>query len=1018
MENPELFQTIKKNPTFSILSDEEVEYLARECRPLSFKIGQVICKEGEQDDSLYIIFSGRVRMATVGQDGDEMSIATLTKGDHFGEQSLLTRSASAYTIRAAEDATVFRLQREAFERLLQAKPDLKSLFEQYIANLSIRNFLKRFTVFNALPANTLKTLLKHLKTESFSKGALVFREGATADKFYVLSKGRVKVVKKQGDGEQLLSVINEGGSFGELALLTNNLRAATVIADEDAELFSLSREGFESALELSPELKESMARIASQYRSAPPQELKAPPPLPAEVPAPPDAAPVAFTPRPKKGFWKRAFPFIRQHDETDCGAACLAMLSKFYGVEIGLSRLRDMANVNRDGSSMLSLSEAAQKLGYLTHGIHTAAERLSKLSLPAIAHWEGFHYIIVYKAEADIVHVADPGIGLRKLSLAEFKQGFTGRLLLFTPTGKIFETREKKHLISRWLPLFKPYWKIIAEVLLCSLLLDLFGLASPLFTQTIVDQVLVHQSVNMLNLMLIGMIIVSVFQIATSWLRQYLLVFISLRIDQNLIAQFIAHVLSLPLKYFEQRRVGDIISRIGENQKIKRMLVQILPSAFLDIMMTTVYLSLMFFYNWRMTLAALVFIPFFILLTLVVTPILKRINQELFTKQTETDSYVIETVTGVQTVKSMAVETSVQWKWNTLFVRGQNMDFKESMVAAGTESVSGLLNTLSSVLLLWYGAKQVMSGSMTVGQLMAFNALVGSVFGPIMRFVNLWDEVQGTVIAVDRLNDVFDAEPEEDFQKKPLIEAPSLRGHLRFENVFFSYDPTDKKGLLQNINLEVLPGTMVALVGRSGSGKTTLSKLLLRLYLPTRGKLFVDGYDIATLSPAGLRRQIGVVPQETFLFSGSIRENIALGAPEASLDQVVAASTLAGAHDFISEMPLGYQTPVGERGMSLSGGQRQRIAIARALLGDPRILIFDEATASLDTESERAIQKNIAEILSGRTTFVIAHRLSTVQNANMICVLDRGMIVESGGHHELMAQRGLYFYLVNQQVNI
>jgi len=484
----------------------------------------------------------------------------------------------------------------------------------------------------------------------------------------------------------------------------------------------------------------------------------------------------------------------------------------------------------------------------------------------------------------------------------------------------------------------------------------------------------------------------------------------------QMVVNFYRHVLSLPMRYFEERKVGDILKRFNENARIRDFLAGRTLGVTLDCLMVFVYLALMFYYNIKLTILALAFIPGYVILAIIVTPIFKRQFREAFEKSAEADSQMVESVTGVGTVKATAVERRIRWKLEGLIVQSLNVQFRSALAAMGTISVANLLQTLNVIFLFWYGAHLVINEELSIGQLVAFNLLVGNVTRPILNVVDLWREFQEINIAFERLNDVFDAKPEEDPGSAALIKMPRVRGHIKFERVTFRYPTRADKNALQNISLEILPGQTIALVGRSGSGKTTFANMLLRLHQPNEGRIFIDGYDLRQVSISSLRSQIGVVPQDVFLFSGTIRENIALGDPDAPLERVVGAAMLAGAHEFISELPLGYATRIGERGQSLSGGQKQRIAIARALFKQPRILIFDEATSALDSESERAIQQNLDQILRDRTTLIIAHRLSTVRGADRIVVMDRGAIVEQGNHYSLMRDKGMYYYLNSQQL--
>ena len=1013
MDSRELKELLKGTSAFSVLSDDELEKFGKHFELVHYTLGQTVVRAGDESDSFYVVYSGRARVIGSSTSGEEVTVGTLTRGGSFGEQGLLTGSPRNFTVRAASDLVLLKLATEDFQQLLGQHPDLREYFDKYISDISIRNFLKLCTVFAPLSPQEIRDLLGVMDVRNYSVNQTIIREGEAGDSFYLLRSGSARVIK-ESNGHKVLNILKAGDSFGELALLTNQPRAASVITDEPSSVFCLKKSEFDRIVAVSPKFKDAIVSVASGYSSTALREADVSEEVTAdteELVEAPQLEELVYTPR-----RARRYPALLQLSETDCAPACLSMILRFYGKHVSINKLRELTNVSREGASLYNIAEAAEGVGFHTRGIRTSFDDLEKVELPAIAHWEGFHYTVLYEVKPDRVVLADPGIGLRKLSREEFERGWSGYLLLLTPTPKIEKVEESKTSIKRFLPLLKPYHGLLFEIFLASLLLQLFGLATPIFTQVVVDKVLVHKSTSMLNILLIGMLLIAIFQAVTSALRYYLLVHTTRRIDMQMVVNFYRHILSLPMRFFEERKVGDILKRFNENARIRDFLAGRTLSVTLDCLMVFVYLGLMFYYNIKLTILALVFIPGYVILTVIVTPIFKRQFREAFEKSAEADSQMVESVTGVGTVKATAVERSIRWKLEGLIVKSLNVQFRSALAGMGTISVANLLQTLNVIFLFWYGAHLVINGELSIGQLVAFNLLVGNVTRPILNVVDLWREFQEINIAFERLNDVFDAKPEEDADGHALIKMPRIRGQIKFESVTFRYPTRADKNALQNISLEILPGQTIALVGRSGSGKTTFANMLLRLHQPNEGRIFIDGYDLRQVSISSLRSQIGVVPQDVFLFSGTIRENIALGDPDAPLERVVGAAMLAGAHEFISELPLGYATKIGERGQSLSGGQKQRIAIARALFKQPRILILDEATSALDSESERAIQQNLDQILKDRTTLIIAHRLSTVRNADGIIVMDRGAIVEQGNHYSLMRDKGMYYYLNSQQL--
>jgi ATP-binding cassette subfamily B protein len=676
-----------------------------------------------------------------------------------------------------------------------------------------------------------------------------------------------------------------------------------------------------------------------------------------------------------------------------------------------------MANVTTEGATLDSLARVGESLGFTTRGVRATFQSLLGFEMPFIAHWEGYHYVVVYGVSKRHVWVADPGPGFRKMTVAEFERGWTGTCLLFTPGSELVQVPATRSPWVRFVSYLKPQKKILGHLFIATLAIQALGVAPPIIVQNILDRVVVHQNVNLLTVLIVGLIIVHVFTQVTTLIRSFLANFMVRNMDFGMMSQFFQHTLSLPLSFFAKRRTGDIIARFQENQTIRAFLTESTISSVLNVLMLFVYFTVLFIYNVKMTLLLVVFVIPIVLLTLIVTPRFKQYARQSFEVSTDAESVLMETIGGAETIKGMGIERPMRLKWERKYALALDVQYRAQRFSVLVGLVSQILNATTSIVILWVGANLVLSQELTIGQLMAFNMLMGSVMAPLMGLIGLWDELHEAGVAMERLGDVLDLEPEQRPQDaSSRIILPDVRGNLRFENVFFRYGGNETPYVLENISLEIGAGELVAFVGQSGSGKTTLAKMLVGFYPPTDGKIYVDGYDLQLVDKEYYRAQIGYVMQSNLLFSGSIAENIASGDDNPDRRRIVEVSKMADAHGFVSSMPLGYEQVVGERGMGLSGGQVQRVCIARALYHDPRILVFDEATSALDTQSESNILKNMRDILEGRTAVVIAHRLSTIMRADKILVLYDGSVVEEGPHQVLFDQKGMYHQLVQKQM--
>jgi ATP-binding cassette subfamily B protein len=572
--------------------------------------------------------------------------------------------------------------------------------------------------------------------------------------------------------------------------------------------------------------------------------------------------------------------------------------------------------------------------------------------------------------------------------------------------------KQDKFSLAWFLPAVWHYRRLLGEVLFASFTLQLIGLATPILTQVIIDKVMVQGSLPTLDVMAIALLGVAIFEAILGILRLFIFTHTARRLDLSLSAQVFRHLMRLPLAYFEARRVGDTVARVQELENIRQFLTGTALTVILDSIFAVVYLALMFYYNALLTWVALAVIPLFAILTLIATPILRNWLNETFNRSADSQSFLVETITGIHSVKAHAAERTARDRWEGLFARYIRTGFRASTTSNISNNIGTFLTNFSYLLILWFGAKLVIDQKLTVGQLVAFQMLSSRMTGPLLRLVQLWQNLQQVLLSVDRIGDILNVAPEAEPGSGLVL--PPLKGQVTFDQIFFRYRP-NQEAILRGISFSVEPGMFVGIVGRSGSGKSTLSKLLQRLYQAESGRILIDGFDLKSADLASLRQQIGVVLQEDFLFNGSILENITLGNPDISAEQVVEAARLAVAHDFISEMPQGYETNVGERGTALSGGQRQRIALARLFLSQSPILILDEATSALDSETEQQVLQNIQRISQNRTVFLIAHRFAPLKRADLILVLEKGVIAEKGTHEQLLQQKGLYWSLYQRQ---
>jgi subfamily B ATP-binding cassette protein HlyB/CyaB len=701
-------------------------------------------------------------------------------------------------------------------------------------------------------------------------------------------------------------------------------------------------------------------------------------------------------------------------EAIDSGLICLIILLRFHRVPAEEDQIRHQCGTESVGvSEMLRCANALELKAKVRK---TSWKRLARAPLPGIAALRDGGFLIIGKLNDEKILVHNPHAARPELLTQEqFEAIWDGRIVLIARRASLSEL-SRRFDITWFLGAIHAYRRLLSEVLVASFVLQIFALTTPLFFQVIIDKVLVHRSMSTLVVLVVALIAISIFDAVLGTLRTYLFTHTTNRIDVELGARLFRHLLALPIGYFQARRVGDSVARVRELENIRSFLTSSALTLVIDLVFASIFLLVMFIYSPILSLIVVASFPFYIGISAGATPIFRRMIDEKFRRGSENQAFLVESITGIETLKAMAVEPQMQRRWEEQIASYVAASFRVSNLNNAASQAVQLINKLVTALTLFFGAKLVISGSLSVGELVAFTMLAGRVSEPVLRLAQIWQDFHQARLSVDRLGDILNTRPEISLSSG-RVSLPPIMGAVSFQNVTFRYR-VDGPETLHDVSFSVQPGEVIGIVGPSGSGKSTLAKLIQRFYVPETGTILVDDIDLSMVDTTWLRRQIGVVLQENILFNCSVRDNIAIADPNMAMDRIVSAAKLAGAHEFVLELPEGYDTIIGERGSSLSGGQRQRIAIARALIMDPRILVFDEATSALDYESERIIQQNMRQMAMGRTVFIIAHRLSTVRRADRIITVDRGRLVEDGTHDELMRSNGRYAKLHYLQAGI
>ena len=718
---------------------------------------------------------------------------------------------------------------------------------------------------------------------------------------------------------------------------------------------------------------------------------------------------------------RRGYACVRQTDQSDCGAAALATVALHYRRPISLQQLRELAGTDRRGTNLLGLVQAATALGFTAKGVKGTYEVLPQAPLPAIVHVKTQenlgHFVVLYRVTPKKVIVADPASGLKTLAREEFCQNWTGYFLILVPELAVSSTPAGHAPVPAWqrfLGLLKAHTAVLAEAFVCTLLMTLLGVTTSYFIQHLVDSVLVRHEERLLNALGIGMVLILLFRTLLGLLRQYLTAHVSRKVDLTLMAGYARHLLELPIQFFEMRQVGEILSRLNDAAKIREAVSGTTLTAVVDGTLVVLLVGVLWLYDMPLALVATAFVPLLLLSAVLHHPVARRTSRTAMEHAAHLSAHLVEDVSGVETIKAFGAEPLRTEEGETRLVRLVQSLFALQKLGMSMNALGTFVTALAGLTVLWYGGHRVITGALTIGQLLFFYSLLAYVLEPLQRLASVNMQLQDALVAIDRLYQILDLEGEP-LRTHQQATFQTLRTGLELHDVSFRYGY--REPVLEHVTLSIPAGKTVAIVGESGSGKSTLLKLLMGFYRPTTGRILIDGVEMRDYALASWRRRVGLVAQEPFIFNGTLRDNMALGRPEAPLEDVVEAARMAGLEEFIAALPERYETRLGERGANLSGGQRQRLAMARALLRRPELLIFDEATSHLDTVTEHAIQRNLKTALAGKTVVLVAHRLSTVKHADLIYVLHHGRIVQAGTHAQLLEQEGMYRTLWQAQTH-
>lgn len=961
---------LRKFSAFSQVSPDALDEIYSHLNILKFRVGQALVESTLLPANVYLLLKGECRLVANDQ-GQLSTFAKIGPGSLIGLASLL-RSEPCEDVSAVTEVIAIAFPDQLIVNLFSNEPSFRNWCNTQIWPSELISLLQCFRRAKPQQSGSLRDDLLRLSTEAqlvpqkTLKEKSLFAELLINRSVYIAS---ANTSLKVGTSITAVNDLPQSNTLFDLRLIS--LPVATISADRGNNKLKID---YQDAPEISPRSSLELEQANSLF----------------------------------------SFKIVRGVGPLQETLSCFQMLSKMMKLPFRRDAIEKVINDSLRRGQKPSIQLCGSICAGL--GLHVVHSKVpatmgSRLLTPCLLQWDG-GFVLGVKSNAKGLLIASPRHGHITLNLRELEDAYPEGIDILQ-VERMVHTPEERFGPSWFLPALKPYKSVLIQVFVASFVVQLFTLANPLLIQVIIDKVISQRSLDTLQVLGFGLLVVTLLEGLLGSLKTFLFAETTNRIDQRLGSEVIDHLLRLPLAYFDRRPVGELGTRVAELEKIRNFLTGQALTTILDAIFSIIYIVVMVVYSSVLTLIALSVLPLQIGITILGGPLFRKQFRQAAEENAKTQSHLVEVLTGIQTVKAQNVEMVSRWKWQDFYGRYISRTYEKTITATAYNQTSQVLQKISQLLVLWVGASMVLSGTLTLGQLIAFRIISGYVTQPLLRLSTIWQSIQELRISFERLADVIDTPLESSMSDQANIPLPPIDGNVKFKDVSFAFK--DNSLVLKKINLEVESGTFMGIVGQSGSGKSTLMKLLPRLYSPNSGVITIDGYDIAKIELYSLRRQIGIVPQDPLLFTGTIAENISLTNPEADTDEIINAARLACAHDFIMTLPLGYSTPVGERGGSLSGGQRQRIAIARTLLSKPKLLVLDEATSALDFATEKALCNNLLDNLKDCTVFFITHRLPTIRRADTIIMMHQGVIVETGTHESLIQTKGRYYALYRHQ---